>query len=170
MPKSLATKGSPRITPCLWFDSHAEQAAEFYTGIFPHSGVLEVTRYGEAGHEVHGRLPGSVMTVLFELDGQQFTALNGGPRFRFDEAVSLQIACDDQDEVDYYWNRLVEGGEESVCGWLKDRYGLSWQVVPRALPAMLRDANTAASERVMKALLQMKKFDIAALERAFAAD
>lgn len=170
MPRSLAANRPQRITPRLWFDSDAEQAAEFYTEIFRDSRIFAVTRYGEAGQEIHGRPPGSVMTVLFELDGQQFTALNGGPRFRFDEAISLQIACDDQDEVDYYWNRLAEGGEESVCGWLKDKYGLSWQVVPRALPAMLRDADTAASERVMKALLQMKKFDIAALERAFAAD
>lgn len=163
-------KISPRITPCLWFDDQAEAAVAFYTDVFPNSRILAVTRYGEAGREYHGRPPGSVMTVAFELDGQRFTALNGGPVFHFNEAISLQVNCDTQDEVDRYWDRLGAGGEPQAqqCGWLKDRFGLSWQVVPAVLAELLADADHARSQRVMRALLQMKKLDIAALERAHA--
>lgn len=159
-----------RITPCLWFDHQAEEAAAFYCGIFPNSRTVSVTRYTEAGTETHGRPAGSVMTVSFELDGQPFTALNGGPVFRFTEAVSLQIDCADQAEVDHYWHKLGAGGEPQAqqCGWLKDRYGLSWQVVPRLLPELLHDADRARASRVMQAVLQMKKLDIAAIERAAA--
>jgi predicted 3-demethylubiquinone-9 3-methyltransferase (glyoxalase superfamily) len=163
-----AVTGGPRITPCLWFDSQAEEAARFYAGLFRNSRILEMTHYTEAGHESHGRPAGSVMTVLFELDGQQLVALNGGPHFRFSEAISLQILCQNQEEVDHFWRRLAEGGQEGECGWLKDRYGLSWQVVPRVLLGMLRTADVAARARATEAFLRMKKFDIAALERAFA--
>lgn len=159
-----------RITPCLWFDSQAEEAAQFYVGIFRNSRILRTTHYGKAGTEIHGRPPGSVMTVEFELDGQQFTALNGGPHFTFSEAISLQIGCADQEEIDYFWGRLSDGGTEGPCGWLKDRFGLSWQVVPNALHAMLDDADTVKTERVTQAYLQMKKFDLGALERAFAGE
>ncbi|EEG09224.1 VOC family protein [Pseudogulbenkiania ferrooxidans] len=159
-----------RISPCLWFDDQAEQAAEYYTAIFKNSRIVSLTRYGQAGHEIHGRPAGSVLTVEFELDGQAFTALNGGPVFTFNEAVSFQVSCETQEEVDYYWEKLSAGGDEAAqqCGWLKDRYGVSWQVVPTALPKMLSDADYAKSERVMTALLQMKKLDIAALQRAYA--
>lgn len=160
----------PRITPCLWFDHEAEQAADFYIDIFPNSRRVRVLRFGEAGHEIHGRPAGSVMTVDFELDGQPFTALNGGPLFRFNEAISLQIDCATQAEVDDYWERLSAGGDPQAqqCGWLKDRYGVSWQVVPAVLPKLLDRTDPAASERVMQALLEMKRLDIAALERAYA--
>jgi predicted 3-demethylubiquinone-9 3-methyltransferase (glyoxalase superfamily) len=160
----------PRITPCLWFDDQAEEAARFYTAIFKNSRIVHVSRYGEAGQEVHGKAPGTVMVVAFELDGQAFTALNGGPIFTFNEAISFQVDCQSQDEVDYYWSRLSEGGDERAqqCGWLKDRYGVSWQVVPRALIEMLSDPDPARSQRAMTAMLQMKKFDIAALRRAYA--
>jgi predicted 3-demethylubiquinone-9 3-methyltransferase (glyoxalase superfamily) len=159
-----------RIAPCLWFDSQAEEAAKFYTGVFRNSKIVATSRYGEAGREVHGRKPGSVMTVAFELEGQSFIALNGGPVFKFNEAISLQITCDNQDEVDYYWNKLSDGGDEKAqqCGWLKDRFGVSWQVVPRVLPDLLTDPDHAKSERTMAALMKMKKFDIAELERAAA--
>lgn len=159
-----------RITPCLWFDDQAEQAAGYYTAIFKNSRIVGITRYGEAGHEIHGRPAGSVLTVEFELDGQAFTALNGGPVFTFNEAVSFQVSCETQEEVDYYWEKLSAGGDEAAqqCGWLKDQYGVSWQVVPTALPKMLSDADYAKSERVMTALLQMRKLDIAALQRAYA--
>jgi predicted 3-demethylubiquinone-9 3-methyltransferase (glyoxalase superfamily) len=155
-----------RISPCLWFDREAEEAARFYAGIFPNSRIGAIARYGEAGREYHGQPPGSVMTVAFELDGQSFTALNGGPVFKFNEAVSLQIHCDSQQQIDHYWNHLGEGGppEAQQCGWLKDRYGLSWQVVPSILPRLMQDP--ARGERVMAALLRMTKLDIAALERA----
>jgi predicted 3-demethylubiquinone-9 3-methyltransferase (glyoxalase superfamily) len=160
----------PRITPCLWYDNEAEEAASFYVGIFPNSRVLHVTRFGEAGYEIHGRPAGSVMTVEFELDGQPFTALNGGPLFKFNEAVSFQVDCATQAEVDYYWDRLCAGGDPQAqqCGWLKDRYGVSWQIVPAVLRKLLAGADRTGSERVMQALLQMKKLDIAALERAYA--
>lgn len=159
-----------RITPCLWFDAEAEEAVEFYTGIFKNSRIVDVSRYGEAGREVHGKPPGSVMTVAFELDGQSFTALNGGPAFTFNEAISLQVNCETQDEVDHYWARLSAGGDERAqqCGWLKDRYGVSWQIVPSALIEMLEDPDPAKSGRVMEAMLRMKKIDIAALRRAYA--
>jgi predicted 3-demethylubiquinone-9 3-methyltransferase (glyoxalase superfamily) len=160
----------PRITPCLWFDDQAEQAADFYVGIFPNSRIVQVARYGEAGHEIHGRPAGSVMTVDFELDGQHFTALNGGPLFKFNEAISLQVDCATQADVDYYWDKLCAGGdpEAQQCGWLKDRYGVSWQIVPTILHKMLVRDDPTGSERVMQALLQMKKLDIAQLERAYA--
>lgn len=157
-----------RISPCLWFDNQAEEAAESYTGIFPNSKILNVTRYGEAGHEIHGRPAGSVLTVTFELDGQEFTALNGGPVFRFNEAVSFQVFCESQEELDYYWERLSAGGDEQAqqCGWLKDRFGLSWQVVPVVLQELISGPDAAASNRVMEALLQMKKLDIEKLQQA----
>jgi len=161
---------APRITPCLWFDDQAEDAATYYMGIFPNSHITAIARYGEAGKEVHGRPAGSVMTVAFELDGQAFTALNGGPVFQFTEAVSLQVDCKTQDEVDHYWNRLSAGGDASAqqCGWLKDKYGLSWQIVPEVLPELLRDPDRAKSGRVTTAMMQMKKLDIAALKEAYA--
>lgn len=157
------------ITPCLWFDDQAEAAAHFYVGIFPNSKITTISRYGEAGKEVHGKEPGSVLTVGFELDGQGFTALNGGPIFTFTEAVSFQVTCDTQDELDYFWDRLSAGGDDNAkqCGWLKDRYGLSWQVVPSVLVAMLTDSDTTRAQRAFTAMLQMKKLDIAALKKAF---
>jgi predicted 3-demethylubiquinone-9 3-methyltransferase (glyoxalase superfamily) len=160
----------PRIAPCLWFDSQAEEAADFYVSIFPNSRIVRVSHFGEAGYEIHGRPAGSVMTVDFELDGQPFTALNGGPLFKFNEAISLQVDCATQAEVDHYWERLCAGGDPQAqqCGWLKDRYGVSWQIVPAVLHKLLAGADRAASERVMQALLQMKKLDIAKLERAYA--
>ena len=158
-----------RITPCLWFDGQAEAAAEFYTSVFPNSRITAVSRYGEAGREIHGGQPGSVLTIGFELDGIAFTALNGGPRFNFTEAISLQVNCDTQPEIDRYWARLTEGGEPQAqqCGWLKDRFGLSWQVVPTSMARLMTTGGDKA-ERVMSAVLNMKKIDIAALERAYA--
>jgi predicted 3-demethylubiquinone-9 3-methyltransferase (glyoxalase superfamily) len=157
-----------KIIPCLWFDSQAEEAARFYVSIFHKSRIGRISRYGEEGHEIHGRQAGSVMTVEFELEGQSFVALNGGPHFTFSEAISFQVHCETQEEIDFFWNRLGEGGQEGPCGWLKDRFGLSWQVVPAVLPEMLMDADAAKAQRVTKAFLQMRKFDIAALERAYA--
>ncbi|MDC8756414.1 VOC family protein [Janthinobacterium fluminis] len=159
-----------KITPCLWFDSQAEEAANFYTGIFPHSKITSVSRYSEAGQEVHGKPAGSVMVVAFELDGQGFTALNGGPVFKFNEAVSFQINCASQEEVDHYWTRLSEGGDANAqqCGWLKDKYGASWQVVPRVLGELLNDADPQKAQRTMAAMLKMKKLDIEELRRAHA--
>src|SRR3712207_7558491 len=154
----------PAITPCLWFDTQGEEAAEFYTSIFPNSRIVEVARYGEAGP----RDTGTVMTVAFELDGRPFVALNGGPDFHFTEALSLMIDCESQDEVDHYWERLGDGGEHGPCGWLKDRYGVSWQVVPTRLTELLDDPDPETSQRVMKAMLAMRKIDIAALEEAAA--
>ncbi len=156
-----------KITPCLWFDSNAEEAAKFYTSIFKHSKIGTISRYGKEGYEIHGKPEGTVLTVEFELDGQTFTALNGGPVFKFNEAVSFQVHCKSQNEVDYYWERLSEGGEKGRCGWLKDKYGLSWQIVPTVLGEMLQDKHAAKSERVMKALLQMGKIDIEALKQAY---
>lgn len=159
-----------KITPCLWFDHQAEEAAAFYTGIFPNSRITSVSRFPDAGQEVHGQPAGSVMTVSFELDGQPFVALNGGPAFHFSEAVSLQIHCVDQADVDYYWDQLSAGGDERAqqCGWLKDRYGLSWQVVPTVLLALMQHPDPATTRRVMQALLQMKKLDIEGLKQAAA--
>ena len=159
-----------RITPCLWFDDQAQEAAEFYTAIFRNSKIVTVARYGEAGHDVHGKPAGTVMTVAFELEGQAFTALNGGPMFKFNEAVSFQINCETQEDVDYYWNKLSKGGDAGAqqCGWLKDRYGLSWQVVPRVLVELISDSDPEKSGRVMEAMLQMKKIDIDGLKRAYA--
>lgn len=156
-----------KISPCLWFDNQAEEAARFYTGIFKGSKILDVARYTEAGGEIHGGQAGAVMTVAFELDGRTFVALNGGPHFTFTEAISLQIDCADQQEVDYYWSRLLAGGGKPArCGWLKDKYGLSWQVVPAALKEMLGDPDRARAARVMNAMLNMIKFDVAALQQA----
>ena len=155
----------PNVTPWLWFDTEGEEAAEFYTSVFPNSKVVEVTRYGSANPQQEG----SVMTVTFDLDGQRFSALNGGPQFTFNEAVSFQVLCADQDEVDYYWTALSEGGEEGPCGWLKDRYGLSWQIVPNALYELLDDPDQEKSQRVMAAMLEMGKIEIAGLEAAAAA-
>ena len=159
-----------KITPCLWFDDQAEEAAEFYTGIFRNSKIVEIARYGEVGYEVHGKPAGTVMTVAFELEGQSFTALNGGPVFKFNEAVSFQVNCETQQEVDYYWEKLSEGGDEKAqqCGWLKDKYGASWQVVPRVLVEMITDSDSGKSGRVMEAMLKMKKIDIEELKRAYA--
>ena len=159
-----------KITPCLWFNDEAEAAVGFYTGIFRNSRIIEVSRYGKAGKEIHGHMPGSVMTIVFELDGQTFTALNGGPQFKFNEAVSLQVVCENQEELDHYWQRLTEGGDPRAqqCGWLKDKFGVSWQVFPERLMDMFADAGTEGSERAFAAMMQMKKFDLAALERAYA--
>jgi len=159
-----------RIAPCLWFDDQAEEAARFYTGIFKNSGIGRISRYGKAGYEIHRRPAGSVMTVEFELDGQAFTALNGGPAFKFNEAISLQINCKTQEEVDYYWEKLGVGGDKKAqqCGWLKDKYGVSWQVVPTLLAEMVGDPDSQKSQRAMKVMLQMKKLDIAELKRAYA--
>jgi predicted 3-demethylubiquinone-9 3-methyltransferase (glyoxalase superfamily) len=153
----------PKITPFLWFDGQAEEAANFYASVFKNSRVLNITRYGEAGPGPEG----SVMTVVFELDGQEFIALNGGPQFKFTEAVSFSVACKTQEEVDEFWEKLSEGGEQGPCGWLKDKYGLSWQVEPTILSEMLDDPDPAKSKRVMEAMLKMKKIDIAGLKRAY---
>jgi predicted 3-demethylubiquinone-9 3-methyltransferase (glyoxalase superfamily) len=162
---ALATQ---KITPCLWFDTEAEDAAKFYCSIFDNSKIRTVSRYGKGGHEIHGKPAGSVMAVEFELEGQKFAALNGGPQFEFDEAISFQVHCNDQKEVDYFWEKLTSGGgREGPCGWLKDKFGLSWQVVPTVLFEMLTDKDHAASQRVTKAFLRMNKFDIEALRRAF---
>jgi predicted 3-demethylubiquinone-9 3-methyltransferase (glyoxalase superfamily) len=157
------------IIPCLWFDTQAEEAARFYTGIFKNSKIGTISRYPEAGQEIHQRSPGSVMTVEFELNGHPFTALNGGPQFRFNESISFQIMCETQEEVDHYWNRLGAGGDprSQQCGWLKDKYGLSWQVVPSMLAEMIADPDREKSNRAMEAMLKMKKLDIAELQRAF---
>jgi len=159
-----------KIMPCLWFDGQAQEAAEFYTAIFKNSKIVKVARYGEAGHDVHGKPAGTVMMVAFELDGQAFTALNGGPMFKFNEAISFQIDCETQEDVDDYWDKLSKGGDERAqqCGWLKDKYGLSWQVVPRVLPEMMSDPDPARSGRVMEAMLRMKKINIDELKRAYA--
>jgi len=150
------------VTPCLWFDTQGENAAKFYTTVFRNSRILDVARYGAAGP----RPEGSVMTVTFELDGQRFVALNGGPEFTFNEAISFQVSCQTQEEVDYFWSRLSEGGQEGPCGWLKDRYGVSWQIVPIALTELLSDPDPGRSQAVMKAMLGMHKIDIDALRRA----
>ena len=152
----------PAITPFLWFDTDAEPAAELYTSVFPNSRIVEVTHYGSAGP----RPEGMVMTVSFELDGQKVVALNGGQHFRLTEAFSFAVSCETQDEVDSYWEALSEGGEEGPCGWLKDKFGLSWQIVPTALPRLLADPDVEKAQRVMAAMLEMKKIDLEALERA----
>jgi len=157
-----------RITPFLWFDDQAEEAAKYYTSIFKNSKIGDISRYGEAGQEVHGRPPGSVMVVSFELDGQTFTALNGGPMFKFNESISFQISCETQEEVDHYWDNLTAGGDVNAqqCGWLKDKFGLSWQVVPTILAELMSDPDPKKADRVMNAMLKMKKIDIAELKRA----
>ena len=151
-----------KITPFLWFDNQAEEAARFYTAIFDNSKILSVARYGDAGPGPKG----SVMTIEFDLDGQRFVGLNGGPHFKFTEAISFVVNCQTQEEVNQYWNRLSEGGQEVQCGWLQDKYGLSWQIVPEARPRLLKDPDPARANRVMKAMMQMKKIDIAGLEAA----
>jgi predicted 3-demethylubiquinone-9 3-methyltransferase (glyoxalase superfamily) len=157
-----------RITPCLWFDDQAEAAVELYTSVFPSSRVVSVTRYGKQAAEIGGMREGAVMTIAFQLDGQDLTALNGGPLYRFSEAVSLVVHCRSQEEVDHYWERLSEGGDERAqqCGWLKDRFGLSWQVVPTLLPELLAHPDPDKARRAAEAMLGMKKIDLAALRRA----
>jgi predicted 3-demethylubiquinone-9 3-methyltransferase (glyoxalase superfamily) len=159
-----------KIIPCLWFDSQAEEAAKFYVSVFERSHIGRITHYGEEGQEIHGRKPGSVMTVDFELELVPFTALNGGPHFKFTEAISLQVMCETQAEIDRYFRKLSAGGDENAqqCGWLKDRFGLSWQIVPAVLPELLSDRDPMKAGRVMNAMLQMKKLDIAELKQAYA--
>ena len=161
MPIKGPIKG-PKITPCLWFDTQAEQAANYYVSVFKNSRILQVTHYGDAGP----RAAGLVLTVEFELDGEPFTALNGGPEFTFDEAISFQVDCADQAEVDYFWERLAEDGEEGPCGWVKDKFGVSWQVIPRILPELLTDPDPARAQRAVAAMLQMGKLDVHALQDA----
>jgi predicted 3-demethylubiquinone-9 3-methyltransferase (glyoxalase superfamily) len=156
----------PKITPCLWFESEAEEAANFYVSVFRDSKVLHVSRFGDAGPGPKGK----VLSVVFEIDGQRFTAINGGPQFNFTEAVSFQIDCRDQAEVDHFWDRLVEGGQESRCGWLKDRFGLSWQVIPAELPALIGGPDPVRSQQAMRAMLQMRKLDVARLKAAYEAE
>lgn len=156
------------ISHCLWFDDKAEQAAKFYTSVFKDGKLGKISRYGNEGQEIHGQKAGTVMTVEFEIGGLKYVALNGGPHFKFNEAFSIMVNCDTQEEIDYYWEKLREGGGQEVqCGWLKDRFGVSWQVAPKILDEMLRDSDPRKSERVTKAFLQMKKFDIAALKKAY---
>lgn len=161
--------GKKKITPCLWFDGTAEEAANFYLGVFPNSKITSTVRYGEAGKEIHGQKPGSVMVVEFELDGQTFTGLNGGPLFKLSEAVSFQVFCETQAEVDRYWNYLTVGGDPASqqCGWLKDKFGVSWQIVPMILAKLVGDPTSAKSQRAMSAMLEMHKLDIAALQKAY---
>jgi predicted 3-demethylubiquinone-9 3-methyltransferase (glyoxalase superfamily) len=161
------TIAAQKINPCLWFDTEAEDAAKFYCSVFKNSRLGKVSRYVDEGQDIHGKPAGSVMAVEFELDGQKFAALNGGPQFTFDEAISFQVNCKDQAEVDYFWEKLGAGGKEVACGWLKDKFGLSWQVVPSILYEMLMDPDRDKVKRVTKAFLRMTKFDIAALKRAF---
>jgi predicted 3-demethylubiquinone-9 3-methyltransferase (glyoxalase superfamily) len=153
-----------KMTLCLWFDNQAEEAARFYTSLFKNSKIESISRYGKEGFEIHGQKEGTVMTISFSINGQSFTALNGGPVFKFNEAASLQIFCDTQEEIDYYWNNLSKGGEEGQCGWLKDKFGFSWQVIPSILPQLMMDP--ARSGRAMEAFLKMKKFDIETLKKA----
>ena len=153
-----------KITPCLWFDGNAEEAANFYASVFKNAKIGKISRYGDSGPGPKG----SVLTVSFELEGLEFTALNGGPKYKFTEAISLHVDCKSQEEVDYYWDKLSEGGEIIQCGWLKDKFGLSWQIVPTALIEMLNDSDPAKASRVMQAMMQMKKLDIAELQKAYA--
>ncbi len=161
-----------KITPNLWFDGQAEEAVRFYTSIFKDSEIGHIARYGKEGFEIHSQPEGTVMTIEFQIEGQKFEALNGGPQFRFNEAISFIVHCETQEEVDYYWDRLGAGGDESAqaCGWLKDRFGVSWQIVPTALYELLQDPDPEKSGRVMQAMLQMKKLDIPALQRAHRGD
>ena len=157
------------IVSCLWFDGQAEEAARFYVSVFKHGRLGAIARFGEVGEEIHGGKPGSVLTVEFQLNGRDFVALNGGPLFKFNEGVSFQVMCKTQAEIDDYWEKLAAGGDLGAqrCGWLKDKYGLSWQIVPTVLPEMLKDPDRAKANRVMASLLKMQKLDIAALERAY---
>jgi predicted 3-demethylubiquinone-9 3-methyltransferase (glyoxalase superfamily) len=156
-----------KITPCLWYNTEAEEAAKFYVSVFKDSRIGSVSHYANAGQDIHGKPAGSVMAVQFFLSGHEFVALNGGPHFKFDEAISFQVHCDNQQEINYFWSKLSEGGQEGPCGWLKDKFGLSWQVTPTALLQMLMDPDSRKVERVTRAFLQMQKFDIAALERVY---
>jgi predicted 3-demethylubiquinone-9 3-methyltransferase (glyoxalase superfamily) len=158
-----------KLVTCLWFDNQAEEAAKFYTSVFKNSKLGQTTRYGKEGYEIHGGREGTVMTVDFELEGQRYVALNGGPIFKFNEAISIQVHCKTQEEVDYYWKKLSAGGDPKAqqCGWLKDKYGLSWQIVPTDLIEYLQDKDRQRADRVMKAVLQMKKFDIKSLRRTY---
>jgi predicted 3-demethylubiquinone-9 3-methyltransferase (glyoxalase superfamily) len=169
MERKIMQINVPKITPCLWFDNQAEEAARFYTSIFKNSRIGKITRYGKEGFEIHGKPEGSVMTVEFEINGQPFTALNGGPIFKFNEAVSFQVICETQAEIDYYWEKLTPGGDEKAqqCGWLKDKYGLSWQVFPKVMTELVGDPYSEKSQRAMKAMLQMKKIDLEQLKRAY---
>jgi predicted 3-demethylubiquinone-9 3-methyltransferase (glyoxalase superfamily) len=157
------------ITPCLWFDNQAEEAARYYTGIFKDSRITDISYYTDAGKEHHGREAGSVLAVAFELNGQPFSTLNGGPQFKFNEALSLQVPCDSQEEIDYYWDKLGNGGDPAaqVCGWLKDKYGVSWQIFPRELQTMLLDPDRERAGRAMAAIMTMRKLDMAALRQAY---
>jgi len=158
-----------RIAPCLWFDTQGEDAAKFYVSVFKNSKILRTSHFGKEGLEIHHQPAGMVMVVEFELDGQRFLALNGGPQFKFSEAISMSVSCADQAEVDYYWSKLTAGGgQEGPCGWLNDKFGLSWQIVPEVLPNMLMDSQSDKAQRVTKAFMQMKKLDIATLEAAYA--
>lgn len=163
-------QNNPKITPCLWFDDQAEAAAQFYTSIFRNSKIVHISRYEDAGQEIHGKPAGTVMTVSFELDGQPFTALNGGPTFKFNEAISFQVFCDTQEEVDDYWQKLSASGDETAqqCGWLKDQYGVSWQIIPRILIELLNHPDAATAQKVTTAMLQMKKIEIDELKRVAA--
>lgn len=163
----MASTIQQKITPCLWFDNQAEEAALFYIGIFNDAQIHKLTRYGKEGYEIHGQSAGTVMTISFQLNGQMFTALNGGPYVKFNEAISLQVSCETQEEVDYYWEKLSQGGKQSFCGWLQDKYGLSWQIVPTVLADMLSDSNPIKAQRVTQAFLQMQKFDIAKLRQVY---
>jgi predicted 3-demethylubiquinone-9 3-methyltransferase (glyoxalase superfamily) len=156
-----------KITPCLWFDTKAEEAAKFYVSLIKNSKIGSITRYGEEGAAASGRPAGTVMTVTFQLNGQEFLALNGGPQFTFSPAVSFIVNCDTQEEIDTLWDKLSEGGEKNVCGWLRDKYGVSWQIVPAVLGEMMQDKDAEKTERVMKAMLQMAKIDIKTLQRAY---
>jgi predicted 3-demethylubiquinone-9 3-methyltransferase (glyoxalase superfamily) len=155
------------IMPCLWFDSKAEDAARFYTSVFKDSKILDITHYGPSASGAAGMPKGSVMTVTFEINGQEFLALNGGPGFKFTEATSFVVRCKNQDEIDEYWSKLTQGGTPGQCGWLKDKFGLSWQVVPVSLDKMVQDKDAAKSDRVMEALIHMKKLDVKTLEDAY---
>jgi predicted 3-demethylubiquinone-9 3-methyltransferase (glyoxalase superfamily) len=169
IPEETAMRSIQKISPCLWFDDQAEQAANFYTTIFPNSKVCKMSRYGEDCPKLQSRPPGSVMSVSFELEGQSFFSINGGPRVTFNAAVSFMVNCDSQEEIDYYWERLSEGAvqEDQQCGWLKDQYGAAWQILPRVLHDMMTDPDPAKSQRVMEAMLPMQKVDLNALKRAF---
>jgi predicted 3-demethylubiquinone-9 3-methyltransferase (glyoxalase superfamily) len=158
-----------RFTPCLWFDGRGEEAARFYTSVFKNSRITSISRYGEEGRDIHGRTPGSVLTVEFEIDGAPFTALNGGPNLQFNEAVSFQVNCRNQEEIDYFWDKLGEGGDPNArqCGWLKDRFGVSWQIVPDDMAEVLKDAPNEKSERAMAAMFKMKKLDLTTIRKAY---
>jgi predicted 3-demethylubiquinone-9 3-methyltransferase (glyoxalase superfamily) len=156
-----------KITPCLWFDSEAEEAARFYVSVFRNARIGKISRYGEEGFEIHGRPEGSVMTVEFEIEGQNFTALNGGPHFKFNEAISFQIPCETQEEIDHYWESLSAGGKIQQCGWLKDKFGVSWQIFPADLGKMMSDSDKEKAGRAMRAMLGMKKLDLAELRASY---